>query len=103
MNQDVNEQTLMEQEQFLAGVVSVRELLAYMAQDQYFNLAGASKYLSMSSRTIRDRLDQIPHYRVGSKLLLFKKSELDAWMLQYREGGKDELDELVNETLEKVI
>jgi len=101
MNQDVNEQTLMEQEQFLAGVVSVRELLAYMAQDQYFNLAGASKYTSISKRTLRD-LD-VPCYRVSSKLLLFKKSELDEWLSQFREGGKDELDELVDECLEKLI
>ncbi len=56
----------------------------------------------MSTRTIRDRLDEIPHYRVGSKLLLFKKSELDEWMFQYREGGNTELDELVDGTLAKL-
>ena len=92
-----------EKERIEQSLISVREALAYLAQDRYLNLAQASEYLSMSSRTIRDRLDQIPHYRVGSKLLLFKKSELDAWMLQYREGGKAELDVLVNETLEKVL
>jgi len=89
------------QEQILDAVVSVREILAYIAQDQYFNLAGASKYLSMSKRTLRD-LD-VPCYRVSSKLLLFKKSELDEWLSQFRENGKAELDVLVNETLEKVI
>ncbi len=88
-----------EKERIEQSTISVREVLGYLDRDRYLNLAQASEYLSMSSRTIRDRLDQIPHYRVGSKLLLFKKSELDAWMLQYREGGGAELDELVDGTL----
>ena len=103
MNQDINEQTLKEQEQFLEGTVSVREILAYLDQDRYLSLAQASEYLGISTRTLRDRLDEIPHRRLGTRLLLFKKSELDTWLEQYREGGKDELDELVNETLAKVI
>ncbi len=41
--------------------------------------------------------------RIGTKMLLFKKSELDEWMLQYREGGNAELDDLVSSTLAKVI
>jgi len=97
----LDEIQMSKQEQVLDGVVSVREILAYIAQDQYFNLAGASKYLSMSKRTLRD-LD-VPCYRVSSKLLLFKKSELDEWLSQFRENGKAELDELINETLEKVL
>ena len=102
MNQDMNEQTLKEQEQFLEGTVSVREILAYLDQDRYLSLAQASEYLGISTRTLRDR-DDLPRYRVGKKILLFKKSELDTWLEQYREGGKAELDELVNECLEKVI
>jgi len=102
MNQDVNEQTLMEQEQFLAGVVSVKEILAYMAQDQYFNLAGASAYTSISKSTLRHR-DDLPRYKVGKKILLFKKSELDEWLFQFREGGDAELNQLVDECLEKVV
>ena len=93
----------MKNERFMSGVVSVSEIVAYMVQDRYLNLAEAAKYLSVSTRTIRDRLDEIPHRRLGTRLLLFKKSELDTWLEQYREGGKDELDELVNETLAKVI
>ena len=95
--------TVVKREQIEQSTISVREVLAYLERDRFFNLVEASKYLSISTRTIRDRLDEIPHYRVGSKMLLFKKSELDEWMLQYREGGKDELDELVNETLANVL
>ena len=92
-----------EQEQILDGVVSVREVLNYIESDRYFSLTEASGYLGFSKRGIRGRLDEIPHYRVGSKMLLFKKSELDEWMLQYREGGNAELDELVDETLADVL
>jgi len=102
-NEPMDERTLKEREQFLAGVVSVKEILAYVSQDRYFNLAGASGYLGFSKRGIRDRLDEIPHYRVGSKMLLFKRSELDEWMLQYREGGNAELEQLVDDTLANVL
>ncbi len=88
---------------FMSGIVSAQEILAYLDQDRYLNLPEAAKYTSISARTIRDRLDEIPHRRVGTRILLFKKSELDAWLEQYREGGKAELDELVNETLAKVL
>ena len=99
----LDEIQMSKQEQILDAVVSVREVLTYMSQDCYLNLAQASEYLAMSTRTIRDRLDEIPHRRVGTGILLFKKSELDTWLEQYREGGKAELDELVNETLAKVL
>ncbi len=91
----------MKNERFMSGVVSVSEIVAYLVQDQYLNLAEAAKYLSVSTRTLRDQ-DDLPRYRVGNRLR-FKRSELDEWMLQHREGGKVELDELVNETLAKVI
>ena len=99
----VDELQMSKQEQLLDGVVSVREVLAYLDQDHYLNLAQASEYLGMSTRTIRDRLDGISHRRVGKKMLLFKKSELDIWLDQYRQGGSGELDELVNETLANVL
>ena len=103
MKRRLDEIQMNEQEQILDGVVSVREVVALLDQDRYFNLAGASGYLGFSKRGIRDRLDEIPHYRVGTKLLLFKRSELDTWMLQYQKGGGAELDELVNETLANVL
>jgi len=91
-----------ERERIEESLISVREVLAYLDQDRYLNLAQASEYLSISTRTIRDR-DDIPRYRIGTKMLLFKRSELDGWMAQYREGGDTELNQLVDETLEKVI
>jgi len=95
------ERTAAEKERIEQSLITVREVMGYLDTDRYLNLAQASEYLSISKRTLRD-LD-VPCYRISSKLLLFKKSELDTWLEQYREGGKDELDELVNETLAKVI
>ena len=101
MKRRLDEVQISEGEQILDRVVSVREVLNFINQDHYLNLAQASKYLSISTRTIRDR-DDIPRYRIGTKMLLFKRSELDEWMAQFRVGNA-ELDELVNETLEKLI
>ena len=75
-------------EQVSQGTVSVREILNYFDHDRYLSLSEAEKYLSLSKRNIRNRLAEIPHLRVGKKLL-FKKSELDEWMEQYREQSGD--------------
>ncbi len=103
MKRRLDEVQISKQEQVLDGVVSVREILNFIESDRYLSLTEASEYLSMSSRTIRDRLDEIPHYRIGTKMLLFKRSELDEWMAQFREGGSAELDELVDDTLANVL
>lgn len=99
----MSERTLTEREQILDGTVSVREVLNFIGSDRYLSLTEASRYLGFSKRGIRDRLDEIPHYRVGSKLLLFKKSELDEWIAQFRKVGNTELDELVDGALADVI
>ncbi len=62
----------------LEGTVSVREILSYIDSDRYMTLERVLEYLPLSERNIRERLPEIPHYRVG-KRLLFKKSELDLW------------------------
>ena len=102
MDQELIERQLMEQERFLEGTVSVREILAYIESDRYLSLTEASEYLGISKRTLRDLAD-VPKYRVGTNMLLFKKSELENWMSQYREGGNTELDDLLDETLANVL
>ncbi len=82
-------------------VVSVQEILAYVDRDRFMDKREASTYLSLSTRNLESRLPEIPHYRVGKKIL-FKKSEIDHWMETYREGGNRELDRIVNETLESL-
>ena len=68
----------------------MQEILAYIEQDRYLSLRRAVNYLCLSERKIRQMLREIPHFRIGSKLL-FRKSELDRWMEQHREDT-EELD-----------
>ncbi len=82
-----------------AGVVSVAEVLSYFSADRFFSKSELAKYLSCSTRSIEKNLHAIPHYRLLNSMLRFKKSEIDEWSEQYREGGND-LDRVVNETLE---
>ena len=97
----MNERTQTEREQLLNGTVSVREVLNFIEQDRYFDVLQASEYVHLSKRYIRQHLKQIPHYRVGSRKLLFKKSELDSWMKQWRERdlSLDEATKLAEEML----
>jgi len=103
MNQDVNERTLIEQEQFLAGVVSVAEVLNYIEQDRFLTLKEAAAYVRLSQRTLRRQINQIQPrpFKYGRKLL-FRKSDLDQWMENYRLEDDTALDramELAQEML----
>jgi len=85
------------------GIVSVSEILAYLNQDRYLSLSETCRYISLSERTIRERLSEIPHFRLGSKLL-FRKSEMDKWLLKYRESLEDfDIDPIVDEVVESVL
>ena len=96
MKRELTQQDLIRQP---AGVVSVREVLSYFDSDRFFSKAELSKYLSISTRSIEKNLDEIPHYRLLNSMLRFRKSEIDEWTAQFREGG-DSLDRIVDETLE---
>ena len=103
MNQDVDEQTLMEQEQFLSGTVSVAEILNYIEQDRFLTLKEAAAYVRLSQRTLRRQVNQIQPrpFKYGGKLL-FRKSDLDRWMETYRLPDSAALDkamELAKEML----
>ena len=80
-------------------VVSVQEILAYVDRDRYMDKREAAAYTSLSLRNLEARLPEIPHFRVGKKLL-FKKSELDRWLEQFREGGAQNLERIADEALE---
>ena len=82
-------------------VISVQEVLLYCSQDRYMNKREAAAYTSLSTRNLEARLPEIPHYRVGKKIL-FKKSEIDKWMETYREGGTQNLDRIADEVIESI-
>ncbi len=82
-------------------VVSVQEVIAYIDRDRYLDKKEAAAYTSLSIRNLEARLGEIPHYRVGKKIL-FKKSELDRWLEQFREGGTQNLERIADEALESI-
>ncbi len=84
-----------------AGVVSVREVLAYFNSDRFFSKAELAKYLSISIRSIEKNLSEIPHYRLLNSMLRFKKSEIDEWSEQYRENDSH-LDQIVDGAIESL-
>ncbi len=83
-------------------VISVQEVLLYFSQDRYMNKRAAAAYTSLSTRNLEARLPEIPHYRVGKKIL-FKKSKIDKWMETYREGGTQNLDRIADEAIESLM
>lgn len=69
--------------------------------DPYLPLKALAQYSGMSTRTLRTYIDRppaeaLPCYRVGGKLLV-RRSEFDAWMVQYRAEGRPSLARAVKE------
>ena len=73
--------------------------------DPYLSLRALTAYAGLSVRKLRDLLDDpvhpLPCYRVGGKLLV-RRSEFDAWMAVYRERGRVDVDQVVNDTLREL-
>ena len=80
--------TVAERERIEQSTISVREVLAYLETDRYLDLKEAAEYLPLSERTIRQHLNEIPHFRYGKKII-FRKSELDRWMEGFRVRDQD--------------
>jgi len=95
MEQDANAKTLTEQQKFLEGTVSVAEILNYIEQDRFLTLKEAAAYVRLSQRTLRRQVNQIQPrpFKYGRKLL-FRKSDLDRWMENYR---LEDIDSSFNE------
>ncbi len=79
-------------------MVSIQEVLLYFDRDRYMDKRGAVEYTSLSLRNLEARLPEIPHFRVGNKIL-FKKSELDRWLETHREGDSRNLDLIADEAV----
>jgi len=90
-------------EELPQGTVSVRDILKYFDRDRYLSLSDSVEYLCLSECTVRGLLPEIPHFRVGKKLL-FKKSELDQWMEHFREDpGDPDVKEIADEIVERLL
>jgi hypothetical protein len=73
--------------------------------DPFLSLKGLTTYSSLSARKLRDHLQDpaypLPHYRIGSKILV-RRSDFDTWMARYRRVGTPELDKVVAEALRDI-
>jgi len=73
-----------------------------IAQDRCFTKAEAARYLSKSTRWLDYQItgpNPPPGFKVG-KCWIFKRSELDRWLEQFRAGA--DLDRIVNEVVAEV-
>ena len=79
----------------------LEEIKAYMSQQVFankaiLNLSEAASYAGISKSYMYKltSLRQIPFYRPATKLIFFKRTELDAWLLQNRLSTTKEMTEL---------
>ena len=54
-----------------------------LGSDGYMSLVKAAEYLDLSQSTLRRYYNEIPHFQ-RDRLILFKKSDLDAWIARYK-------------------
>src|SRR5437870_934254 len=66
------------------AVVRLCDVLPLLDADRHMGKREAAEFLGLGIRTLEGLLDQVPHFRVGSKVL-FRRSELIAWMDRHRE------------------
>ena len=85
------------------GLLSIDEVLPYLESDRYLSLQEAAAYLSMRPRKLREILPPQLRFRVSSKKILVKKSELDELMNRFREQPQKDLKRLVDDALEAVL
>lgn len=87
-----------ELEQTPKATVSVKEVIRYLESARYLDKREAATFLHISVRNVTSRLSEIPHFRLGKKVL-FKLSELQRYMEEKRERTVD-LNRIVDEVLE---
>ena len=69
------------------GLLSISEVLSYLAGDRYLDKKAAAEYLGWSPRKLEDFLSEIPHCRHGGKTY-FRRSQLDQYMDQFAIRGR---------------
>ena len=77
-------------------IEAIHEMIANHSapQKEHLNLSEAAKYLGLSKSFIykkTSKRDGLPFYKIGNKLIYFKKSELDAWLVSNRQNTLEEI------------
>jgi excisionase family DNA binding protein len=69
------------------------------SEPAYLSKPQLADYLSVSPRTVNQFMKQgLPYYRAGSKILRYKRTEVDEWFSRFR-ADEDQVDRIVNEVL----
>ena len=82
--------------------VSAERVIAGIETDPFLSLKALAGYSSLSVRTLRHIIDELPPeqalpcYRLPGKLLV-RRSEFDAWLEQYRSRGRPSLVKALRE------
>jgi hypothetical protein len=86
----------------LAPGVAPDRVVVTVALDPYLPLTALAGYAGLSVRKLREFLADpaypLPCYRVGGKLLV-RRSEFDTWIAAYRQRGRVDLNEVVDDVL----
>jgi excisionase family DNA binding protein len=79
------------------------KMTGYESPIGYTRVPGAARYLGVGQRTIWEliRNGKISTYRLGKKIVLLKYSDIDAFMETIKETRKSQVDEIVDEILER--
>lgn len=67
-------------------------------EKQYLSIKELALYSSLSVRTLRDLMHEIPHYRINRKILV-RRREFDTWLANYKEPVHDGVKPVVRELL----
>lgn len=64
--------------------------MEHQNEQAWWNIQRSAKYLNMSVAFVRKAVRQkrIPFVRVGTKVLRFRKQDLDRWLESNRSGGE---------------
>jgi excisionase family DNA binding protein len=73
--------------------------------NRFLSLTALAGYSGLSVRKLRaylkNPLRPLPHYRVGGKILV-RRSEFDAWIAAYRQGGDADVERIAGEVLDEL-
>lgn len=84
-------------------LVVVDELQLTSPADPYLSLRALAAYSGCSVRWLRDRLvdahHALPCFRLPGGKVLVKRNDFDAWMAQYRQVGRADVERVVSDVL----
>jgi hypothetical protein len=84
------------------GVLAERVVVSTLL-DPYMPLKALAGYSGLSVRKLRDHLTDLahplPHYRIGGKVVLVRRSEFDGWIAGYRRTGREDVDTIIDDVL----